>query len=187
MKLGFVGRIVEEKGLTTLSKALAQLRALEWRLIIVGSGPYEPVVRAAFDEAQISDRVEWRGFIPHDEAAKFFESIDLLVLPSETRTNWKEQFGRVLIEAMACGTPVVGSDSGEIPNIIHSTGGGVVFQEGNAEDFAAKLMPLIMDAGLRAQLALMGERYVKEHYSLPQIVNRFADTIVSQVPPRVQV
>lgn len=181
VRIGYVGRMVEEKGLITLAKTLALLTAYDWRLMMVGSGPYEKEVRTALDQAQISDRVEWRGFVPHAEAAQLFESVDLLVLPSETRPNWKEQFGRVMIESMACGTPVVGSDSGEIPTIIHSTRGGAVFREGDVNDFARQLLPLIVNAGLRAALAVSGEKYVVEHYSLPQIVNRFANTIEAQV------
>ena len=60
-----------------------------------------------------------------------YAQLDVLVLPSHTTPTWKEQFGRVIVEALWCGVPVVGSDSGEIPWLIELTGGGLVFPEGD--------------------------------------------------------
>ena len=60
--------------------------------------------------------------IPSDQVAVEMRKLHALVLPSRTTPRWKEQFGRVLIEAMACGVPPVGSDSGEIPHVIDDAG-----------------------------------------------------------------
>ena len=68
----------------------------------------------------ISGQVLQIGFVPHEETPRYLAAFDLLVLPSETQPNWKEQFGRVIVEALACGVPVIGSDSGEIPNLVLS-------------------------------------------------------------------
>lgn len=176
-RLAFVGRVVEEKGLLTLVKALVQVTDLEWRLIVVGYGPHEPAIKAELAKCGIADRVEWRGFLPHDHVAAFYESVDALVLPSESRPNWKEQFGRVLVEALACGTPVVGSDSGEIPNIIRTSGGGLVFKEADVESCAVALRQLMANVPARANMAVRGNAYVNEHYALPKLADRFADQI----------
>ncbi|QDV66347.1 GDP-mannose-dependent alpha-(1-6)-phosphatidylinositol monomannoside mannosyltransferase [Rosistilla carotiformis] len=176
-RLAFVGRIVEEKGLVTLAQALGKIRDLDWELIIVGAGPFEGDVKEAMRQHGVAGRVQWRGFVRHDETAKFFDSVDCLVLPSETRPNWREQFGRVIVESMACGTPVVGSDSGEIPNIIRQTGGGLVFAEADAESCASSLRKIITQHDARAAMAIAGNRYVHQHYSLSALADRFADAI----------
>lgn len=180
-RFAYVGRVVEEKGLLTLARALGSLRDRDWSLTMVGAGPYESTVRAAFEEAGVGGRVAWRGFVPHEETAGFFESMDALVIPSETRPNWKEQFGRVILEALACGTPVVGSDSGEIPNLIRRTGGGRVFAEANPEACATALREMMEDHVGRARMAENGHRNAHADFSLPALAERFADEIHESV------
>ena len=60
-----------------------------------------------------------------------YREMDVLVLPSRTTPTWAEQFGKVLCEALLCGTPVIGSSSGEIPWVVTTTGGGLVYPEGD--------------------------------------------------------
>jgi glycosyltransferase involved in cell wall biosynthesis len=95
--------------------------------------------------------------------------MDILVLPSETRPNWKEQFGRVLIEAMACGSCVVGSDSGEIPTLIQASGGGRVFPEANPTALADVLQEMIADEIQRKTFARSGGAWANNHVSLPAV------------------
>ena len=90
---------------------------------------------------------------------------DVFALPSRTTPRWKEQFGRVIIEAMACGVPVVGSDSGEIPRLIETTNGGLVFREGDAGDLAARLLALLEDPTRRRQTGEAGRQSVTDRYS----------------------
>ncbi|MFN3193054.1 MAG: glycosyltransferase [Aureliella sp.] len=177
VQLVFIGRVVEEKGLITLAKALAQISELPWHLTMIGAGPYEQNVRQALERQGLSGRVTWKGFIPHSEVATMYESMDCLLLPSETRSNWKEQFGRVLVESMACGTPVVGSDSGEIPTIIKKTGGGIAFRETNVDDCSNALRKMITDKEARTEMAVSGHTYVHSHYAIPALANVFADEI----------
>ncbi|WP_236625000.1 glycosyltransferase [Rhodopirellula sp. SWK7] len=180
-RFAFVGRVVEEKGLVNLAAALGKIADLDWQLIMIGAGPYEPEVKAAFEKHHVAERVEWRGFVPHHEVARFFESVDCLLLPSETRANWKEQFGRVLVESMACGTPVVGSDSGEIPTIIQKTGGGIAFREANPESCAEALRRMISDTDARCEMAESGHAYVHKKYALPVLADQFATAVESVV------
>jgi quercetin dioxygenase-like cupin family protein len=91
--------------------------------------------------------------------------LDALVLPSLTRPNWKEQFGRVLVEAMACGVPVVGSDSGEIPRVIGQA--GLSFPEGDAGALRASLAELMGSERRRAELGARGRIRVLEFISDP--------------------
>ncbi len=91
----------------------------------------------------------------------------MVVLPSHTTPTWKEQFGRVIVEALWCGVPVVGSDSGEIPWLIGLTGGGLVFPEGDDAALAAALTELREAPELRRQLAGTGRATVERLFSVP--------------------
>ena len=171
--IGYVGRIVEEKGLANLLHALKRIERLPWKLVMVGKGPFEAEFNSLASTLGLSDRVLQLGYVPHDQIPVYLSAFDMLVVPSETRPNWKEQFGRVIIEAMACGTPVIGSDSGEIPFLIRATGGGLAFKEGDPADFAAALETLISDPNKRSQLAATGGDTVRSRYSHDAVVTNF--------------
>lgn len=176
--LGYVGRLVEEKGLDKLLLALDQLDQVPWELLLIGSGPHEAVLRQKVDRMRDGHgRVHFIGYIPHEETPRWLSSLDVLVLPSQTRQNWKEQFGRVLLEAIACGIPVVGSSSGEIPNVIAATGGGLIFPEQDAHALAEHLTLLAGSPSLRHNLIDRGQRSVTELYDQRHLVRRFASTI----------
>ncbi len=179
--IGYMGRIVEEKGLKTLLYALKTITDLPWRLIMVGTGNYLSTFDAIAQECQISHRITNIGFIPHQDAPRYLSAFDVLVLPSETRANWKEQFGRVTIEAIACGTPVIGSDSGEIPNLINKTGGGLIFPETQSNILAERITQLIEDIDLRHDLADKGRSVVSKDYSNQVIGQRFIHSIEASV------
>lgn len=180
--IGYLGRIVEEKGLKTLLIALKQIQHLPWRLIVVGSGSYETEFDAIAQNLQLTERISRLGYIPHTEAPLYLSAFDLLVLPSETRPNWKEQFGRVTIEAIACGTPVLGSNSGEIPHLIQATGGGVTFPEAQPEALAEQLKQLIINPSLRSQLVETGRQVVQSNYTNASLAQRFAEAIEKAIP-----
>ncbi len=96
--------------------------------------------------------------------------LDVLVLPSRTQPNWKEQFGRVLIEAMSCGVPVIGSTCGEIPQVIGEA--GLVFPEGDVAALRAALSRLIDQPELRAELARRGRARVLAEFTQAAIARR---------------
>ena len=175
--IGYLGRIVVEKGLKTLLQALSQIKNLSWRLVIVGSGEYETEFKKIANELQLNNRISYLGYIPHTEAPLYLSAFDLLVLPSETQPNWKEQFGRVIIESMACNTPVIGSNSGEIPYLIESTHGGLTFPEAQPKALAEQLSKLITNQNLRSKLGKQGRQAVLQNYTNSSLARIFADTI----------
>jgi len=175
--IGYVGRIVEEKGLATLLRALSTLKDLRWGLVVIGSGPYETEFERLARQLGLSRRVQRVGYVPHEDAPLYLSAFDLLVLPSETRPNWSEQFGRVVTEALACGTPVVGSDSGEIPNLLRTTGGGLIFPEGKAEALARQIRRLVVEPALRRELVTKGRPSVLAEYTNRPLAERFAQAI----------
>jgi len=150
--VGYAGRLVPEKGLDTLVAAVRRLKP-PVELLVAGDGPLLGWLESA-DLGDATLRVI-RG-TDHAQMASVYAEMDVLVLPSRTTPSWVEQFGRVLVEALWCGTPVVGSDSGEIPWVIETTGGGLVFPEGDDEALADRLGQLRRDPGLHVALAERG-------------------------------
>lgn len=171
--VGYVGRFVPEKGLLTLCDALASLNdhPQPWVWLLVGRGDLKETLQAKINEAGMADRVRWVESVPHDDVPRYINLMDTLVLPSETSdrfktltsAGWKEQFGHVLIEAMACAVPVIGSDSGEIPHVIGEA--GLVFPEGNAPALADRLRLLLENSDQRQAIADSGYHRAMTHYT----------------------
>ncbi len=161
--VGYAGRLVQSKGLTDL---LAAVRSLEEpvELVLIGDGE----LREGLEGAAIpGSRVRVVSGLGHDRMAEGYAQIDVLALPSRTTPTWKEQFGRVIVEALSCGVPVVGSDSGEIPWLIGLTQGGLVFPEGDQAALAAHLQALRRSPDRRAELAERGRAAVQRMFSVP--------------------
>lgn len=164
--IGYVGRLVEEKGVDLLLAALSSLPGT-WRACILGSGPERQALEDLAARLGLSSRVTFDGWLGSAAMPAYYCQLDVLVVPSRARPNWKEQFGRVAIEAMACGVPVIGSDSGEIPNVVGDA--GLIFAEDDAAGLGAHLARLMQDAGLRAELGAAGRRRVLEHYTQARV------------------
>lgn len=160
--VGFIGRLVEEKGVQVLLQALALLPG-EWRLIVLGGGPQRAALQAQAERLGLAQRVRFRDQAPSSEMPAAYHALDALALPSLTRPSWKEQFGRVLVEAMASGVPVVGSDSGAIPGVIGEA--GLVLPEGDAAALAGALGRLRDEPGLAQALAARGRARALAHYT----------------------
>jgi len=164
--IGYVGRWVPEKGIDLLLQAAVGLEG-DWRLRIIGSGPAGPSLRQLAARLGIADRVAFEPPSPSTRMPEVYAGLDVLVLPSRTRPNWTEQFGRVLIEAMACGVPVIGSSAGEIPWVIGDA--GLVFPEGDPEALRAALRRVMRDPDLRAALRERGRTRVLERFTQAEI------------------
>ncbi|MBD2774036.1 hormogonium polysaccharide biosynthesis glycosyltransferase HpsO [Iningainema tapete] len=169
--VGFVGRFVQEKGLFTLINALATLKDKSWKLLLLGRGPLQVELMSLATENNIQDRIILVESVPHHEVCNYINLMSTLVLPSETTyqfktltaVGWKEQFGHVLIEAMACRVPVIGSNSGEIPHVIKNT--GLVFPEGDASSLANCLVQLMENPQLADNLGEMGYHKAMAQYT----------------------
>ncbi|MFW5747982.1 MAG: glycosyltransferase [Chloroflexota bacterium] len=167
--IGYAGRLVEEKGVDLLLRAAAALDG-DWRLRILGGGPRIDALITLARDLGIHERVRFDAQIPSVQMPGFYRDLDILVLPSLTRPNWKEQFGRVLVEAMACGVPVIGSDSGAIPGVIGDA--GIVVPEGDIDRLTGALRQLRDDFTLRAHLSLLGRERVLNHFTHIQIAQQ---------------
>lgn len=170
--IGAAGRLVPEKGFDLLLEAVASLPGL-WQLQIAGDGPQRPTLARLARQAGIADRIHFEGAIPSTQMPAFLRQLDALVLPSRTLPNWKEQFGRVLVEAMASGVAVVASDSGEIPNVVD--GAGLLFQEENSAHLREHLCALLQEEGLRDELGAAGRQRVLDNFTQAQVAARTVD------------
>lgn len=159
-------RLVHEKGIDLLLRAAAGLPG-DWQLHISGDGPALPQLRRLAAELGITDRVHFDGPLPSTRMADALRGLDVLALTSRTMPNWKEQFGRVLVEAMACGVPVIGTRSGEIPHVIGDA--GLIVPEEDVDALRSALLQLITSDDLRRDLGLRGRRRVLERFTQAQI------------------
>jgi glycosyltransferase involved in cell wall biosynthesis len=183
LAIGYVGRLVEEKGLEILLHAASQLSG-PWTLQILGSGPERERLEKMTQWLGIAPRVTFDQKLPSTHLPHYFSGLDVLVLPSLTRPNWKEQFGRVLIEAMACDVITLGARSGAIPEVIGEA--GLTFGEGSVAELQQQLQQLIDDVSLREALRQKGRQRVKDHYTQAAIarntVKVYCDILGGTVP-----
>ena len=177
LTLGYVGRLVPEKGVDTLLDALAALPRGKFRAMIAGTGAAAEGLRNHASELGIADQVSWLGYVPYAETPAVYRQCDVLVVPSRTVPRWKEQFGRVVIEAIACGAVVVASDSGELPRVIHATDGGWVFPEGDAQALASRLEGLRQAPEALAKRRRRSHATVVDRFHIDVVVRRFTEVI----------
>lgn len=167
--VGYFNRLVPAKGPLIALRAL-ELLSPDARLLMVGDGPLRGEILREIELRGLASRVELRPRVPSEEMPELVRSVHVSILPSMTTPTWKEQFGRVLIEAMSCGVPVVGSTSGEIPEVIGDA--GLVVPEGDARRLGDALLSLCRDEALRRDLAERGRRRVLEHYTQARIAEQ---------------
>lgn len=161
--VGYAGRLVESKGLLDLLAAV-RLQDRPTDLLLIGDGE----LRSHLEGQPIpGSAVRVIDDFSHEEMPSGYAQLDLLVLPSRTTSTWEEQFGRVIVEALWCGIPVVGSDSGEIPWLITTTGGGLIFPEGNIQALADRITELRDAPERRNALAKTGRAAVERLFSVP--------------------
>ena len=166
---GYVGRLVEEKGLADMVAALPFCPP-EVNLVFAGSGPLLPALQRQTDALGMANRVKFLPARPQDELPQVMNALDALVLPSRTTPRWKEQFGRVIIEAQACGIPVVGSNSGAIPGVVGH--GGVIFPEGDAQALASAFSKLHSDPQGAQVMGRIGRCQVEENYTWTRVAEQ---------------
>lgn len=169
MVVGFVGRPVEAKGVDLLLRAAAKLDSRVNLLVVTSSaGIPEKLINLAI-ELKIREKISFEVNVAHAGLPEYFQKMDVFVLPSRATATWQEQFGRTLLEAMACGVPVIGSSSGAIPAVIGDA--GLVFAEENVEDLSNKIQILI-DLNQRQELSTKGLKYVQENFSNEKVAQR---------------
>jgi len=167
--VGFIGRFVPAKGLRLLMQALDQIRE-PFRVLFLGAGELEPELLQFCRRHADNGRVL---HVPHHEVPMYINAMDLLCAPSQSTPEWREQFGRMLVEAAACGVPVIGSDSGEIPVVIGDT--GVVVGEADLQGWVSAISDLLGSPRRRAELAAAGLTQAHERYAWPVVARTYLE------------
>lgn len=176
--LGYAGRLKEEKGLPLLIDTLTHLPQY-CRVVFIGTGPMKDALEQQAVRLGVAERVTFKDSVPSEAIPQEMQQMDAFVLPSLTRPNWTEQFGRVLAEAMACKTPVIGSRSGEIPRVIGDA--GLLFEEGNAQELVTCVRQLLDDPALYARLAARGRERMLENYTQERLARQMYEVYVEMM------
>ncbi len=169
--VGFVGRICEEKGWRILLQAL-ELLPPNFKCLIAGDGPEAATLLTWITREALESQVFYEGLLPKEALWRFYAALDCLVVPSLTRPTWKEQFGGVIADGLAMGIPVVGSNSGAIPEVIGN--GGLIVEEANPRVVANALMQLYNDPRLRAELGQNGRQRFDQEFAIPTYARKIA-------------
>lgn len=178
--VGYLGRLVPEKGLHLLMKVMEQI-SVSWKLLIVGTGPMEVELRRW--AAKYPDQVRVCTDVGHSDVPDYLNAMDILVAPSQTYPNWREQFGRMLIEAFACSVPVIGSDCGEIPYVLE--GAGIVVGEKDEQGWVMAITQLLQDPALREKLGRAGLEKARRLYSWSAVAQQHLDFFKQILSARV--
>lgn len=176
--VGFLNRLVAAKDPLLLLNAFKHLPG-DARLVVAGDGPMRSAVEVAIDDAGLRPRVSMLRHVPSNQMPDLVRGLDAVALPSRTTGRWKEQFGRVLIEAMSTGVPVVASNSGEIPRVVGDA--GLIVPEGDAAAFSKALRRLYDDRELARELGRRGRERVQCQFTHAGIAARtlraYEDTV----------
>ncbi len=169
--MAFVGRLAPEKGIDVLIRAVARL-GRPVHLALAGAGPCRAALEAQVRQEGLTDAVRFAGHLDPGQVAALLSAVDVLVLPSRSTPVWQEQFGRVLVEAMGCETPVIASRSGAIPEVVGEA--ALLFPENDPEALAAQLGRLRASPDLRADLARRGHAWALQEHSLARRADQTA-------------
>jgi glycosyltransferase involved in cell wall biosynthesis len=163
VRLLYVGRISREKDLDLLAAAYRRLHdeGLQVQLFIVGHGPYSEAFAKSLPEAIFT------GYLTGEELAAAYASADVFVFPSTTDT-----FGNVILEAQACGLPVVVSDSGGPKELVEDQANGLITKSHDVEDFTRAIRALVTDSALRRRMGESARNSVIDR-SWPRAFNKF--------------
>jgi glycosyltransferase involved in cell wall biosynthesis len=179
--VGYLGRFVPQKGITDLCDALAQ-SGTGWHALFVGGGPLAGEIERL--SAAHPGRVKIVNGVAHSDVPRWLNAMTVLCAPSRTTDGWREQFGRMLIEAMACGIPVLASDSGEMPAVVANA--GRVLPERSPSAWTRELDAVLGDLPARDAMAAAGRERAAAEFAWPVVARRhlaFFDALMDGARP----
>ena len=178
LKILFVGRFVEEKGIFDLLNAFATIQKEgNLEVLIAGSGTPDMTqqIHKQITELNIKSKIKFLGSIKYAEMPKIHNIADIMCLPSAERKFWAEQFGNSLVEAMACGKPVVSTWSGSIPEVVKDHTTGLLVEQHNPKALAEALQEFTTNKQNREVYGANGRRWVLERFEANLVAGKIAE------------
>lgn len=171
--VGFIGRFYETKGIRNFVEAIPKtlFRRPDVDFVIIGSGPLEQEVRSSLGENAVNGKVRFVGWIPHSELPTYLNCLKLLVIPSYT-----EACPNVMFEAMACGTPVLATQVGCVPDVIKERETGFLLRENSPACIAEQIVKSIEDPNLQ-QVAINARNLIESKYTYERVLRVWGDII----------
>lgn len=165
--IGYIGRLSREKGVENFIRALPTILSnqQDLQVLIGGDGELSETIEASLQEEGITDRVDFPGWICHDDLPRYLNQLRLLVLPSYT-----EGLPNIALEAMACGTPVLTTPVGAITDIILDGKTGFIMEDNTPECIAANVLRALNSPELE-QIAENGRQFARENFTFEKTVN----------------
>lgn len=171
--IGFVGRFSEEKGIISLLEAIGEVyqRQCDLRFLLIGDGPCMGVMRAYISEHHLDSAVTLLGWVETVDLPQYLNQMALMVLPSVT-----EGLPNVMLEAMACGTPVLASGVGAIPAVIRDGQNGYLLKERSVTGIVDGLLSALSDPA-RAEVAVAARKSIEESFSLERTAEEMKNVL----------
>lgn len=177
--IGFLGRLVPEKGVLLLLEALLRLQSLRWKLLFVGNGVLKGEISTRWKNI-FGERLTYLDAIPHRTVSQYLRRLDIFVLPSYSIPTWKEQFGLTLAQAMMAGVACIGSSSGAIPEVLGP--GGLIFKERDVDDLTCALKRMLESEALRRELGNKARTFALQRYTNTTVASAYL-TAFKGLPP----
>jgi starch synthase len=177
LKILFVGRLVPEKGIFNLLEAFSKLQSTQTvELLVVGSGTAQMQVQIKqfVRRLKIEHTVKFLGSISYFDMPQIHNLADIFCLPSIPTKTWEEQFGYSLVEAMACGKPVVSTFSGSIPEIIKHQETGILVKPNDSSKLESALEMLVLDKQKRDSMGAEGRRWVLLQFEANKVAKQLS-------------
>ncbi len=171
-KILFVGRLVFQKGLDILVKALGELRELPWHLRLVGDGPHRSELESLAKGFGISDRIEFKGWVGKEEVTKEYQDANLFVFPSR-----HEGMSNAVLEAMASGLPVVASSIAGNEELVVQGKTGVLVPPENPEALCEGLRGILTDSAAMVRFGMASRVRVEDHYTWKRVGTQYLDLL----------
>lgn len=161
VRIGYIGRLASHKGVDTLIEAMQKIP--QGFLTVVGDGSQKQALLQKVKNSGLTNQVHFTGGVKHEEVLPYLKALDMLVLPSVTTAGWKEQFGHIIIEAMASGIPVIGSDCGAIPDVIGDA--GIVFRQKDTKGLVQSILSVAENQDRAKTLSEKGKQRVEMFFT----------------------
>ncbi len=185
--VGFFARVAPEKGLHVLAEAYRMLRQSgdlpEGKLEVAGymaadCKPYLSKIEASLRKAKLGDEFHYRGVLDRAEKIAFLRGLDVLSIPA----TYDEPKGVSLLEALACGVPLVQPRRGGFTEIVEKTGGGLLVKPDDPQALAEGILKIYRNKQLAAELSANGFRGVREHYTSAHMADKLLQAYESVLP-----